>query len=87
MDSTQTKRPRLTKKRRALLILNCLKELYPEAPCSLDYETPLQLLIATMLSAQCTDARVNMVTPALFDRFPTVTVYAVADVVEIESYV
>lgn len=87
MDSTQTKRPRLTKKRRALLILNCLKELYPEAPCSLDYETPLQLLIATMLSAQCTDARVNMVTPALFDRFPTVTDYAEADVVEIESYV
>ncbi|MEO1181944.1 MAG: endonuclease III, partial [Cyanobacteria bacterium J06636_28] len=52
MESTQTKRPRLTKKRRALLILNCLKELYPEAPCSLDYENPLQLLIATMLSAQ-----------------------------------
>lgn len=86
MTATQ-KRPRLTKKRRALLILERLKELYPEAPCSLDYENPLQLLIATMLSAQCTDARVNIVTPALFARFPTVTDYAEAEVSEIESYI
>lgn len=83
----QTKRPRLTKKRRALLVLERLKELYPEAPCSLDYENPLQLLIATMLSAQCTDARVNIVTPALFERFPTVIDYAEAQVDEIETYV
>ena len=82
-----TKRPRLTKKRRALLILEQLKESYPDAPCSLDYENPLQLLIATMLSAQCTDARVNIVTPALFDRFPTVTNYAEAEVSEIEQYI
>lgn len=87
MTAAQTKRPRLTKKRRALFILEKLKELYPEAPCSLDYENPLQLLIATMLSAQCTDARVNIVTPALFKRFPTVTSYAEADVSEIETYV
>lgn len=87
MTAAQTKRPRLTKKRRALFILERLKELYPEAPCSLDYENPLQLLIATMLSAQCTDARVNIVTPALFERFPTVTSYAEADVSEIETYV
>lgn len=87
MTAAQTKRPRLTKKRRALLILECLKQLYPEAPCSLDYENPLQLLIATMLSAQCTDARVNLVTPALFERFPTVTDYAEAEVSEIESYI
>ena len=87
MIPAQTKRPRLTKKRRALLILERLKELYPEAPCSLDYENPLQLLIATMLSAQCTDARVNIVTPALFERFPTVTDYAEAQASEIESYV
>ncbi|MEM9152737.1 MAG: endonuclease III [Cyanobacteria bacterium P01_F01_bin.3] len=85
--STVSRRPRLTKKRRALFILDRLKELYPEAPCSLDYENPLQLLIATMLSAQCTDARVNIVTPALFERFPTVIDYAEADVGEIESYV
>ena len=87
MTAAQTKRPRLTKKRRALLILEKLKELYPEAPCSLDYGNPLQLLVATMLSAQCTDARVNMVTPALFDRFPTVTDYAEAEVSEIETYI
>lgn len=87
MTAAPAKRPRLTKKRRALLILECLKRLYPEAPCSLDYDNPLQLLIATMLSAQCTDARVNMVTPALFKRFPTVTDYAEAEVSEIESYV
>lgn len=87
MTAAQTKRPRLTKKRRALLILEQLKALYPEAPCSLDYENPLQLLIATMLSAQCTDARVNLVTPDLFGRYPTVTDYAEADVSEIETYV
>ena len=87
MTAAQTKRPRLTKKRRALLILEKLKELYPEAPCSLDYGNPLQLLVATMLSAQCTDARVNIVTPALFDRFPTVTDYAEAEISEIESYI
>ncbi|MBX2861982.1 MAG: endonuclease III [Leptolyngbyaceae cyanobacterium MAG.088] len=87
MTADQTKRPRLTKKRRALAILEQLKELYPEAPCSLDYNNPLQLLIATMLSAQCTDARVNIVTPDLFERFPTVADYAEADVSEIEHYV
>ena len=87
MTAAQTKRPRLTQKRRARLILEQLKELYPEAPCSLDYENPLQLLVATMLSAQCTDARVNIVTPSLFDRFPTVTDYAEAEVSEIESYI
>lgn len=85
--SANGKRPRLTKKRRALLILERLKALYPEAPCSLDYDNPLQLLIATMLSAQCTDARVNIVTPDLFERFPTVTDYAEADVGEIETYI
>ena len=87
MSAAPTKPPRLTKKRRAFLILERLKELYPEAPCSLDYENPLQLLIATMLSAQCTDARVNIVTPTLFKRFPTVTDYAEADVSDIEQYV
>lgn len=47
-----------------------LERLYPDAVCSLTYETPFQLLVSTQLSAQCTDARVNMVTPALFARFP-----------------
>ncbi len=78
---------RLTKKQRALAILVELKVLYPEAPCSLDYENSLQLLIATMLSAQCTDERVNLVTPALFDRFPTAQDYAEAELEDIEAFV
>ncbi|MEO1400760.1 MAG: endonuclease III [Cyanobacteria bacterium J06635_1] len=78
---------RLTKKQKALEILARLKRLYPDARCSLDYETPLQLLIATMLSAQCTDERVNKVTPALFDQFPTVHAFAEAEVTEIEALV
>lgn len=87
VQSSAPKPRRLTKKRRALLILEQLKQLYPEAPCSLDYDSPLQLLIATMLSAQCTDERVNKVTPALFERFPTVVDYAEAEIAEIETYV
>ncbi|NEP17792.1 MAG: endonuclease III [Leptolyngbya sp. SIO4C1] len=78
---------RLTKKQKALEILTRLKRLYPEAPCSLDYETPLQLLVATMLSAQCTDERVNKVTPTLFGRFPDVNALAAADVTELEQLV
>jgi endonuclease-3 len=57
-------------KARALVILDRLKREYPDAHCELDFETPLQLLIATILSAQCTDKRVNMVTPELFRTFP-----------------
>src|SRR5215208_5034693 len=57
-------------KAHALDILARLKKEYPDAHCELDFETPLQLLIATILSAQCTDKRVNMVTPALFEAFP-----------------
>ena len=58
------------KKQRAIEVLIRLKRLYPDARCTLDYETPVQLLVATILSAQCTDERVNKVTPALFARFP-----------------
>ena len=58
----------MTKKEIALSAVEALKKEYPDAKCSLDYETPLQLLVATRLSAQCTDARVNLVTPArVFD--------------------
>ncbi|MEM6351512.1 MAG: endonuclease III [Cyanobacteria bacterium P01_D01_bin.14] len=84
---TAAKPKRLTKKQKALAILTELKVLYPEAPCSLDYQNPLQLLIATMLSAQCTDERVNKVTPALFDRFPTAHDFAAAELDEIEALV
>ncbi len=61
--------------------------LYPEAGCSLEYKDPLQLLISTQLSAQCTDARVNMVTPALFKRYPDCNAFAEADIFELEEYI
>lgn len=75
------------KKQRALEILIRLKRLYPDAPCTLDYETPVQLMVATILSAQCTDSRVNLVTPELFRRFPDAAALAGADVAELENLV
>lgn len=74
-------------KQRAIEILARLKRLYPDATCSLNYSTPVQLLVATILSAQCTDERVNKVTPALFDRFPDAESLAIADLVELENLV
>ncbi|MGV0027965.1 endonuclease III [Phormidesmis priestleyi] len=75
------------KKQRALEILIRLKRLYAEAPCTLDYETPVQLMVATILSAQCTDERVNLVTPELFRRFPDAAALTGADLAEIEELV
>ena len=72
---------------RAPLILERLGELYPEATCSLDWRTPYELLVATMLSAQCTDERVNKVTPALFARFPDAAAAAAVEPAEVEPYV
>ncbi|MBP0019549.1 MAG: endonuclease III [Cyanobacteria bacterium SBLK] len=72
---------------RALEILVRLKRLYPDATCSLDYETIVQLLVATMLSAQCTDERVNKVTPALFARFPDAKALAESDREELETLI
>ena len=60
---------------------------YPEAVCALDYDKDYELLFSVRLSAQCTDARVNMVTPALFARFPTLEAFAEADVEEVEKYI
>ncbi|MGF1487901.1 MAG: endonuclease III [Prochloraceae cyanobacterium] len=74
-----------SKQQRAEAILSKLKVLYPDATCSLNYQTTLQLLVATILSAQCTDARVNKVTPALFDRFRDAVSLANADRAELES--
>jgi len=68
-------------------ILQRLKEEYPDACCALDHRTPLQLLVATILSAQCTDKRVNMVTPALFERFPNADSLAAADMAELEEMI
>jgi endonuclease III len=78
---------RASQKQRALEVLNRLKRLYPEAPCSLDFENPLQLMIATMLAAQCTDERVNLVTPALFSAYPDVYAFAEADIADLERLV
>ena len=75
------------KTQRALEVLLQLKRLYPDAPCTLNYETPVQLLVATMLSAQCTDERVNRVTPGLFERFPDALSLADADVDVLESLI
>lgn len=70
-----------------LEIIHELKVLYPEAICSLQYEKDYELLFATRLAAQCTDERVNQITPALFARFPTLESLAQADVQEVEEYV
>ncbi|MBO5019445.1 MAG: endonuclease III [Clostridia bacterium] len=77
----------MTKKDIACKAVERLEELYPDAICSLNYDSPFQLLIATRLSAQCTDARVNIVTPRLFSRFPDSTAMANATVEEIEEII
>lgn len=64
-----------------------LKKIYPAAHCELDHENPLQLLIATILSAQCTDKRVNMVTPALFAKYKNAKAYATADMEELQTMI
>ena len=75
------------KRQRTEEILQRLEEEYPDACCALDHRTPLQLLVSTILSAQCTDKRVNMVTPALFERFPDAASYAAADLAELEEMI
>ena len=68
-------------------IISRLKALYPDAMCSLDYEKDYELLFSVRLAAQCTDARVNLVTPALFARFPRLEDYAVATPEEVGEYI
>ena len=77
----------MTSQEIALKAIETLKELYPDAICSLVYSDPFELLVATRLSAQCTDARVNMVTPALFQRFKGVDAFADADAEEVGEYI
>ncbi len=72
---------------RCRLILRRLRAAYPDAHCALRHDNPLQLLVATILSAQCTDARVNMVTPALFQRYRTAADFAAASSAELESLI
>lgn len=77
----------MTAKERARLCVEALKQAYPDAVCSLTAQNPLELLIATRLSAQCTDARVNLVTPALFAKYPTLEDYCEARVEDIEEII
>ena len=74
-------------KQKALAVIEILKQRYPDAPCALQYEKDYQLMIAVRLSAQCTDARVNLITPALFAAYPTLESLAGADISDIERYV
>lgn len=77
----------MTEKERAAFCVEALKKEYPEALCSLEAENPLHLLIATRLSAQCTDARVNLVTPALFEKYPTLDDLCEAKVEDVEEII
>ena len=77
----------MTKKQRALNAIEVLKKEYPEAICSLNASNPFELLVAVRLSAQCTDARVNLVTPALFEKYKTLDDYCNADVKDIEKII
>lgn len=70
---------------RTARLLERLQEMYPDSRCSLDHSSPYQLLLATVLSAQCTDARVNQVTPVLFARYPDADTLAMADPAEVEE--
>ena len=77
----------MTKKQKAALAVAALEKEYPDALCSLTETEPYRLLIAVRLSAQCTDARVNLVTPVLFERFPTLEELALAPVEEVEEII
>ncbi len=77
----------MTKKEKAILVCDELERIYPDAVCSLMYSKPHELLIATRLSAQCTDARVNIVTKDLFKKFRTIDDFADADITDIEEIV
>ena len=77
----------MTKKQKAALAVERLKEEYPDAICSLDSKSDFELLVAVRLSAQCTDARVNTVTPILFEKYKTIEDFAAADVADVEEIV
>ncbi len=87
IEDTGAMESKIRKKARAEAVVEELGRSYPDARCSLDFRNPFELLAATILSAQCTDERVNMVTPALFERFPTPEVMAVASLDDIEDLI
>ena len=86
-EGTPTGETRTALVRRARKMSRLLAETYPDAHCELDFTTPLELVVATILSAQCTDRRVNLVTPALFRRYPTAADYAGAGRDELEDLI
>lgn len=77
----------MAKKEKVKRIKEYLDQTYGDAPCTLDYDDPFQLLVATVLAAQCTDARVNMVTPALFKKYTTVEAFAKAELSDVEDLI
>lgn len=77
----------MKKKEKVCAIIDILKEVYPQAPCALHYKKDYELMIAVRLSAQCTDARVNLVTPALFAAYPTLEAMAEANISDVETYI
>ena len=77
----------MNKKEKAKAIIDILKQRYDDAACALHYAKDYELMIAVRLSAQCTDARVNLVTPALFAAYPTLEAMAAADIADVENYV
>jgi endonuclease-3 len=77
----------LNKKEKVKNIGEIFDILYKDADCSLEFKTPFELLVATQLAAQCTDARVNLVTPALFERYPDIAAFAHADITELENLI
>lgn len=83
----QKHRPTRSRQLRAAQIVAALKKEYPDAQCALQYQNPFQLMIATILSAQCTDVRVNKVTPDLFKRYPSVQSFANASQAELEKMI
>lgn len=87
MAGAHAEEPERKRQRRATEVVERLTAEHPDARCALDHDSALQLLIATILSAQCTDARVNMVTPALFERFPTAAELAAAPREEVEELI
>src|SRR6202163_3877477 len=77
----------MTARERVDQLVKALPEIYPDAHCELDFRTPLELLVATILSAQCTDKRVNLVTPTLFAKFRTAKDYAKAPPATLEALI
>jgi len=77
----------MKKQEKVQIIKDYLDKTYGDAPCTLDYEDPFQLLVATVLAAQCTDARVNMVTPALFKKYPDVKAFSEAEIKDVEELI